>query len=151
MPVSKPMPDIGKGCHELRIKNFWRVPYMITPTEIVVLEVFPKKSQKMPLSEINTCKLRIKAYNNKKAQEMKNNKTASIGECYIKVYKTAHEHFGMTKAEYKAYTKTASYKLHHALISSASDLYHIAKVTRNKETKAKLNKIIYNLGAASML
>ena len=51
MPHSRPMPNIGPRCHELRIndeKKRWRIVYRIDDDAIVVLDVFEKKTQKTP-------------------------------------------------------------------------------------------------------
>lgn len=64
-PVSKPMPSIGKRCHELRIQDenvTWRIIYRIDSDEIVVAEMFSKKTQKTPLDVIKNCKARYKKY-----------------------------------------------------------------------------------------
>ena len=64
-PHSKPMPNIGKNCHELRIvdKNVtWRIIYHIANDAIVILEVFAKKTNQTPKKVIETCKKRIKSY-----------------------------------------------------------------------------------------
>jgi hypothetical protein len=45
MPWSRPMPDIGTRCHELRIEDrgrSWRIIYRADPTAIVIAEVFEK-------------------------------------------------------------------------------------------------------------
>jgi phage-related protein len=45
LPQSRPMPTIGKRCHELRIRDrghVWRIMYRIDDDAIVVLEVFAK-------------------------------------------------------------------------------------------------------------
>jgi phage-related protein len=67
MPVSRPMPNIGKNCHELRItdgenKREWRVIYRIGETEIVVFDVFSKTTQKTPKRTIDNCQARIRVY-----------------------------------------------------------------------------------------
>lgn len=65
MPHSRPMPGIGSRCHELRIndeKLTWRIIYRIDLDAIVILEVFDKKTQKTPKSVIDTCKARLKMY-----------------------------------------------------------------------------------------
>jgi phage-related protein len=65
LPHSRPMPDIGTRCHELRIVDetkSWRIIYRIDTDAIVVLEVFEKKTQKTPKHVIDTCKRRIKEY-----------------------------------------------------------------------------------------
>ena len=65
MPHSRPMPVIGKRCHELRIDDAvvsWRIVYRIDDDAIVVLEVFIKKTQQTPKSVIDKCKQRISQY-----------------------------------------------------------------------------------------
>lgn len=65
MPHSRPMPSIGKRCHELRIddeKVTWRIVYRIDSDAIVILEVFDKKTNKTPKQVIESCKHRIKNY-----------------------------------------------------------------------------------------
>ncbi len=51
MPWSRPMPDIGARCHELRIDDkgrTWRVIYRADPDAVVIAEVFEKKTPKHP-------------------------------------------------------------------------------------------------------
>jgi len=51
MPDSRPMPSIGRNCHELRIvdQNInWRILYYLTSDAVVILEVFKKKSRTTP-------------------------------------------------------------------------------------------------------
>ena len=65
MPQSRPMPGIGKRCHELRVNDAghtWRIVYRIDDDAIVILEVFDKKDAKTLQSVIDTCKGRIKLY-----------------------------------------------------------------------------------------
>ena len=65
MPDSRPMPSIGRRCHELRIPDVdhtWRIIYRIDPDAIVLFEVFSKKTQETPKNVIDTCKKRIKDY-----------------------------------------------------------------------------------------
>ena len=65
LPQSRPMPSIGRRCHELRIQDVqatWRIIHRIDPDAIVVLEVFSKKTQKTPKRVIDTCKTRLKQY-----------------------------------------------------------------------------------------
>ena len=67
MPHSKPMPNIGANCYELRIndeKNTWRIIYRIDDDAIIILEVFNKKTQQTPKQLIDICKKRIKDYDN---------------------------------------------------------------------------------------
>ena len=62
LPHSRPMPDIGPGCHELRIVDGavnWRIMYHIAPDAIVILDVFPKKTAATPNSVIAECRKRL--------------------------------------------------------------------------------------------
>jgi phage-related protein len=67
MPHSRPMPSIGRRCHELRINDknsTWRIVYRIDDDAIVILEVFEKKTSTTPKYVIDICKNRIKDYDN---------------------------------------------------------------------------------------
>lgn len=67
MPHSRPMPNIGSRCHELRIVDeeaTWRVVYRTDPDAIIILEVFSKKSAQTPKRIIEICKKRLKEYHN---------------------------------------------------------------------------------------
>ncbi len=65
MPHSRPMPAIGKRCHELRVRDKnqnWRIVYRIDSDAIVIVEVFAKKTGTTPKNVIDKCKARLKAY-----------------------------------------------------------------------------------------
>ncbi|MEG3928942.1 type II toxin-antitoxin system RelE/ParE family toxin [Microcoleus sp. D3_18a_C4] len=65
MPHSKPMPSIGKHCHELRIRDIgqnWRLIYRIDEDAILILEVFNKTTRSTPINVIENCKKRLKKY-----------------------------------------------------------------------------------------
>ena len=65
LPQSRPMPAIGRRCHELRIIDAdvtWRLAYRIDSDAIVVAEVFAKKTQATAKSVIDACKRRLRAY-----------------------------------------------------------------------------------------
>jgi phage-related protein len=65
LPHSRPMPSIGRGCHELRIRDIgviWRIVYRIDRDAIVLLEVFDKKSAQTPQRVIDACVDRLKRY-----------------------------------------------------------------------------------------
>jgi phage-related protein len=67
MPQSRPMQVIGKRCHELRINDedkTWRVIYRIDEDAIIILEVFAKKTNTTAKKVINTCKKRLREYEN---------------------------------------------------------------------------------------
>lgn len=64
LPHSRPMPAIGKACHELRIQDTnqtWRV-YHVDATAIAILEVFAKTTQQTPKAVIDTRKARLRHY-----------------------------------------------------------------------------------------
>jgi len=51
MPSSRPMPPVGRRCHELRVNDenrTWRVIYRVDPDAILVAAVFSKKTNKTP-------------------------------------------------------------------------------------------------------
>ena len=64
MPVSRPMPEIAHGAHELRIKDEsgqYRVFYYTKIKDmIVVFHFFKKKSQTTPKKEMDTARQRLK-------------------------------------------------------------------------------------------
>lgn len=65
LPHSRPMPSIGRRCHELRINDRntrWRIVYRIDPDAIVIVEVFEKDSQSTPTAVIETCQRRLRNY-----------------------------------------------------------------------------------------
>jgi phage-related protein len=65
LPHSRPMPSIGSGCHELRIRDenaAWRIVYRLDPEAIVIVEVFQKSSRQTPEHVIETCKRRLSQY-----------------------------------------------------------------------------------------
>lgn len=65
LPHARPMPDIGRRCHELRIPDedqTWRIMYRLDADAIVILEVFSKKSQQTPTRIVETCRRRLKLY-----------------------------------------------------------------------------------------
>ena len=65
LPHSRPMPDIGPRCHELRINDVnktWRVIYRIDEDAVVVVEVFEKKTRATPHRLIAECQRRLRLY-----------------------------------------------------------------------------------------
>ena len=67
MPHSRPMPNIGSNCHELRINDgtkIWRLIYKVDDDAIIIFEVFNKKTQQTPKQVIDICKKRLKEYDN---------------------------------------------------------------------------------------
>jgi phage-related protein len=67
LPHSRPMPSIGPRVHELRIqdpatRSRWRLVYRADPTEILVVDVFAKKTQTTPRQVIAQCKQRLRIW-----------------------------------------------------------------------------------------
>ena len=65
LPHSRPMPSIGKRCHELRItdeNSIWRIVYRIDSDAIIIAHVFKKKTQQTSNQVIKGSKRRLKQY-----------------------------------------------------------------------------------------
>jgi phage-related protein len=65
MPHSRSMPNVSGRCHELRVGDAnvtWRIVYRIDADAIVIAEVFGKKSRTTPQSVIESCRKRLKEY-----------------------------------------------------------------------------------------
>lgn len=65
MPHSRPMPSVGRRCHELRVGDanaIWRIVYRIDADAIVIADVFGKKTRTTPQSVIENCQRRFKEY-----------------------------------------------------------------------------------------
>jgi phage-related protein len=64
LPLSRPLPQIGKGINELRLRDqngIYRIIYKCKVNECVyVIHAFKKKTQKIPEKEINLIKNRLK-------------------------------------------------------------------------------------------
>ena len=65
LPHSRPMPNIGKRCHELRVPDenrTWRIVYHVDANAVLILDVFAKSTAQTPQTVIETCKSRLKIY-----------------------------------------------------------------------------------------
>jgi phage-related protein len=65
MPLSRPMPAIGRACHELRIRDRganWRIAYRIDDDAIVIIAVFAKTTAATPGLVIATARTRLRRY-----------------------------------------------------------------------------------------
>ena len=72
LPHSRPMPTIGKSCHELRVRDRdtnWRLFYHLDANCIVILEVTGKKTATTPKAVIDVCKGRLRKYEDQKRKE----------------------------------------------------------------------------------
>lgn len=65
LPHSRPMPDIGPRCHELRIPDetmTWRIVYRLDADAVIIVDVFAKKTQRTPDSVVDACWRRLRMY-----------------------------------------------------------------------------------------
>lgn len=65
LPQSRPMPVVGRACHEIRIQDesrTWRIVYFVDVSAIVILDVFAKTTGQTPQAVIDVCKARLKRY-----------------------------------------------------------------------------------------
>jgi phage-related protein len=65
MPHAEPLPIIGPRCGALRVRDaqhHWRIVYRADPDAIVILDVYSKKTRKIPDEVIDRCKRRLKNY-----------------------------------------------------------------------------------------
>ncbi len=72
MPQSRPMPSIGKSCHELRITDqdkIWRIIYRLDADAIVIADVFCKKTEATPMTVIESSKARFKLFDTVRRQK----------------------------------------------------------------------------------
>lgn len=59
LPHSRPMPNIGVRCHELRIvgrDKTWRIVYRISAAAIVIADVFQNTAQQTPKRVTDDCR-----------------------------------------------------------------------------------------------
>lgn len=72
MPQSRPMPSIGRRCHELRINDedaTWRIIYRMDEDAVVIVHVFSKKSRRTPKAVFDLCRERLRAYDGSVSNE----------------------------------------------------------------------------------
>lgn len=65
LPHSRPMPTVGRRCHELRIQDetvTWRIIYRLDSDAVILGEVFSKTTRTTPKKVIDACKRRFRRY-----------------------------------------------------------------------------------------
>ena len=65
LPHSRPMPSIGRRCHELRIVDAgktWRLVYRLDTDAVVIADVFQKTTQQTPSRVLTDCARRLRLY-----------------------------------------------------------------------------------------
>ena len=63
LPASRPMPIIGRRCHELRIVDAgqtWRIIYRLDADAVVIADVFSKKTATTPTAAIDVSRTRLR-------------------------------------------------------------------------------------------
>lgn len=64
-PRAEPLPIVGPRCGALRVRDGehnWRIMYRVDPDAILILEVYAKKTRKIPHEVLVRCKRRLKEY-----------------------------------------------------------------------------------------
>jgi len=59
------MPSIGARCRELRIPDegaTWRLVYRLDDDAVVIVDVFSKKTPRIPVRVIESCRDRLRRY-----------------------------------------------------------------------------------------
>jgi phage-related protein len=65
MPQAEPLPDVGQRCGALRVpdaEHNWRIIYRVDADAVLILDVYPKKTPKIPDKVIERCKRRVRLY-----------------------------------------------------------------------------------------
>ena len=65
MPQAEPLPTVGPRCGAIRVPDGahnWRIMYRVDPDAVLIVEVYPKKTRKIPQEIIDRCKKRLKNY-----------------------------------------------------------------------------------------
>jgi phage-related protein len=65
MPKAEPLPIVGPRCGALRVRDDqhnWRIMYRLDATEVLVVDVYDKKTGKIPDQVIDRCKKRLRIY-----------------------------------------------------------------------------------------
>jgi phage-related protein len=65
LPHSRPMPDVGPRCHELRVRDEdknWRIFYHLSAEAVAILDVLNKTTKTTPQAVLENCKRRLKLF-----------------------------------------------------------------------------------------
>jgi phage-related protein len=77
MPQAEPVPAVGRRCGALRVRDGghnWRIMYRTDPDAVLVLDVYPKKTKKIPDEVIRRCRQRLRDYDDAVARATKKGK-----------------------------------------------------------------------------
>ncbi len=65
MPDAELLPIVGPRCGALRVRDAqhnWRIMYRVDDDAVVIVEIYAKKTRKIPGEVIARCKERLKRY-----------------------------------------------------------------------------------------
>jgi phage-related protein len=65
MPHAESLPDVGLRCGALRIRDVqhnWRIMYRIDTDAVLILDVYPKKTRRIPDEVVERCQQRLRQY-----------------------------------------------------------------------------------------
>lgn len=65
MPQAELLPDLRRRCGALRIRDAghnWRIMYRVDADAIVILEIYAKKTRRIPDEIMDRCRERLKRY-----------------------------------------------------------------------------------------
>jgi phage-related protein len=65
MPRAEALPVVGPRCGALRVRDGehnWRIMYRVDSDAVLVLEVYAKKTRKIPEEVVERCRRRLKQY-----------------------------------------------------------------------------------------
>ena len=65
MPQAEALPIIGARCGALRVRDGehnWRIVYRVDADAVLILEVYAKKTKKIPGKVISRCRKRLRDY-----------------------------------------------------------------------------------------
>jgi phage-related protein len=65
MPQAEPLPDVGPRCGALRVRDEehnWRIMYRVDSDAIVIADIYPKKTRKIPDEVVERCRRRLAQY-----------------------------------------------------------------------------------------
>jgi len=65
MPQAELLPIVGRRCGALRVPDAghnWRIMYRVDPDAVLVVDVYSKKTRKIPDEVLERCKQRLKQY-----------------------------------------------------------------------------------------
>ena len=65
LPHSRPMPEIGPRCHELRVRDEnsnWRIFYHLATDAVLLLEIHQKTTEQTPHALLRRCQRRLRQF-----------------------------------------------------------------------------------------